>query len=201
MLLENLLGSTTKVKILRLLFEYPNRDFTTDEVLKNAFVGRGYAGKCLKTMLGSGVLVAKKIRRERRYSLNKGGCYFSELKELFRKERERYHGLSYLHRGLVADIGERLDRETVILFGSVAAGTATPESDVDLLIISDRKQFVHKACKSIGMKYRIAVQPVVMNGPEIEKRIKEGSMFLRNIGKEKMFIRGDEALQESIERA
>lgn len=199
-MLENIVGSTTKIRILRLMFEYPNRDFSTDEVMKNSFVGRGYAGKCLEMLLGEGILRTKKMGKEKRYSLNRDSRYFPLLRNLFKEENEKYPTLSYMHRNLVSDLLERLGDETITLFGSVASGTATPGSDVDLLIISSRKEFIRKICRRIGGKYKIKIQAVVLTGEELDKRIREKSRFLKNIGKEKIFIGGDEKLLESIER-
>ena len=199
-MLENMIGSTTKVKLLRLFFEYPNRDFSTDEVLKNSFVGRGYAGKCLKSLLEAGVLTVKKIGKEKRYRLDKDSAYFPIVRTLFGEETRKYPTLSYIHRDLIADLIEKLDKETIILFGSVASGTATPESDIDLLIISERKPFVRKACERTGKKYRIIIQAIVFSGKELEKRMTERSGLLKNIGKEKIFVKGDETLLERIER-
>ena len=60
-------------------------------------------------------------------------------------------------RGVAEEIGHRLGPERVILFGSRARGTATPESDADLLVVmshdgSDRQQ-AHEVLRALDCRF------------------------------------------------
>jgi predicted nucleotidyltransferase len=199
MLLENLVGSTTKVKILRLFCEYPNRTFTTNEVIQNTGMGAGYGLKCLNMFAGIGILSKTKVGREKRYKLDTKNELYPALNELFSKERQNYPNVSYLHRGLIADISEKLNEETVLIFGSVAAGTATSDSDVDLLIISQRPEYVKKALRMIGLKTGIKLQLVIFSPEKLQEYAKTNNRLLKNISKEHIFVRGDEKTRRVIE--
>jgi predicted nucleotidyltransferase len=198
-MLENILGSLTKIRILRLFFEYPNRTFTTDEVLRNSYVGRGYGGKCIKQLLNLDILKMNKVGKEKRYTLNKESKFYEPLKDLFDLERNKYPTFSYVHRNIIGDLSQSLTDETIIVFGSVAAGTATLDSDIDILIVSEKESFVKKYVKKLQKKYGMKIQAIILTFERLKILIKEKSMLLKNISKEKVFVSGDENILKMIE--
>jgi predicted nucleotidyltransferase len=198
-MLENILGSLTKIRILRLFFEYPNRSFTTDEILRNSYVGRGYGGKCIKQLLHFGILKMNKVGKEKRYTLNKENKFYEPLKDLFDLERNKYPTFSYVHRNIIGDLSQSLMEETIIVFGSVAAGTATLDSDIDILIVSERESFVKKYVKKLQKKYGMKIQAIILSFERLKMLIKEKSRLLKNISKEKVFVSGDENILKMIE--
>src|SRR3989338_10020719 len=111
MLLENIMGSATKVKLLRLFFEYPNRVFTTEEVFENTNLGVGYGLKCLKLLLASETIQMKKSGKQKKYSLNKENIFYQNFYEIFKKERTSLPNISFIHRGVIADVLEKLGEE------------------------------------------------------------------------------------------
>jgi len=200
-MIENIFGSLTKIRILRLFFEYPNRSFTTDEILTNSYVGRGYGGKCIRQFVDIDLLGMNKVGREKRYSLNKENMFYDTLSDFFMAERSKYPTFSYLHRNMIGDMTQSLDKETIIVFGSVAAGTATPESDLDVLIVTDRTEYVKKQVKRLEGKYRTDIQPITLSLERLKTLIKEKSQLIRNVAKEKVFISGDDEVFKMVENA
>ena len=74
--------------------------------------------------------------------------------------------------------------ETIILFGSYADGTATPASDVDILVVSDsdlprrqREIELRKRLFGLGM----ALDMRVLTPDEFNNRLRQGSPFLRQV--------------------
>ncbi len=201
MFLENLLGSTSKIKIMRLFFEYPNRDFSTEEVFSNSRVGVGYGLKCLKLMADAGVIIMKKAGKQKRYILNKNSNLFPIFDRLFERERIMFPKVSYLHRGILAEIVEKLDRETLIVFGSVAAGTATQESDIDILVITKREDEARKILRQTGEKGKIKIQGIFLSEEKLITLIKKKAAIVKNISKEKLFLAGDKKILGAIESA
>lgn len=198
-MIENILGSLTKIRILRLFFGYPNRSFATDEILKNSFVGRGYGGKCIKQFLDMGILNMNKVGKEKRYYLNKENRFYDALKTFFDIEKSRYPTFSYIHRSIIGDLTQALTEETIIVFGSVSVGTATPESDIDMLIISDRERFVKRHIKKVQEKYKTETQPIILNLERLRSLIQERSRLLKNLAKEKVFVCGNQEVLKMIE--
>jgi len=77
-------------------------------------------------------------------------------------------------------IARRYDPETIVLFGSAAAGTARPDSDIDLLIIKNTRQpyfdRILELRRSINTARRI--DAIVLTPQEYDRAIEENRYFL-----------------------
>lgn len=82
------------------------------------------------------------------------------------------------------EISRTIHPQKVILFGSYANGTPGPNSDVDLLVILNKKQ------KSFGLYEKISqlleprsfpIDLLVHTPIEIQKRLKKGDTFIQEI--------------------
>jgi len=78
----------------------------------------------------------------------------------------------------IAEIRDRYrDRiKKVILFGSYAKGTQTPQSDIDLLIVIDREDFkLRRAIVDLSfdyfMEYRVDISPKVISMDDFEENL------------------------------
>lgn len=89
---------------------------------------------------------------------------------------------------LIAErLKSKLGAETVILYGSVARGEATRDSDVDLLVIvpgSEQKAYLRMArvlevVRDISRG--IPLSPIVLTPEEVNERSDRGDPFLRQI--------------------
>ncbi len=85
---------------------------------------------------------------------------------------------SYVKR-LVAECGP----ERVVLFGSYADGSATDDSDVDLLVIMDHEG--RNIEKSVAIDTRLdrgfPLDLVVRKPAELRRRLRQGDVFLSSI--------------------
>ena len=74
-----------------------------------------------------------------------------------------------------------LDPEKIILFGSHAKGNATPESDIDLLIIRETKK---KPAQRVGEALKLVwgnvpqIEPCVLTPLEFQRAIEENRFFI-----------------------
>ena len=80
-------------------------------------------------------------------------------------------------------IGEEFGAEKVILFGSYAQGTATQDSDVDLLIVEPFEGRPVDTSVKIRMKLRpqFPIELLVRTPEKIQQRIEMGDSFIQNI--------------------
>jgi predicted nucleotidyltransferase len=87
-------------------------------------------------------------------------------------------------------ISNRLKKEynakQVILFGSYAKGEETEGSDIDLLIIAPtQKRFFERIAqvRSLirNLRNGLAIAPIVLTYEELEKRVKMGDQFIKEI--------------------
>ena len=80
-------------------------------------------------------------------------------------------------------IGRTFEPEKIILFGSYAHGTATADSDVDLLVLmKTRLHCVDQAVKIRAVaKFPFATDLIVRTPQQFKKRINMGDSFMRDI--------------------
>ena len=80
-------------------------------------------------------------------------------------------------------IGRTFQPEKIILFGSYAHGTATADSDVDLLVVMNtRLHCVDQAVKIRAVaKFPFATDLIVRTPQQFEKRIQMGDSFMQEI--------------------
>lgn len=84
---------------------------------------------------------------------------------------------------VVRQVADKFQPEKVILFGSYAYGSPTPESDVDLLVIM-RTSLKHtqqavRICQAI--EYHFGLDLIVYTPEMLERRLKLGDSFLTEI--------------------
>lgn len=92
--------------------------------------------------------------------------------------------------GILLQIAERLKRdfgaERVLVYGSVARGEATADSDIDLLIIapSAARGFERMAQARAAMRdlsFGLPLSPLVLTPAEVQQRLAGGDDFIREV--------------------
>lgn len=84
----------------------------------------------------------------------------------------------------VQRIAEVLHPEQVVLFGSYAYGTPTPDSDVDLLVVMETTAGYldrHRAVSQLLAPRRFPVDILVKTPEELRQAVEKGSFFYKEI--------------------
>jgi predicted nucleotidyltransferase len=104
---------------------------------------------------------------------------FREWRESFQTRAKR---MAYI-RKLCKRIAEAYHPKKIVLFGSHAYGTPTPESDVDLLIVMDYKGRPIEQMLKIQRELDIVtpVDLLVRTPKEVDDRLQDGDMFIVDI--------------------
>jgi len=120
------------------------------------------------------------------FSANTEHPLFPEIRRLV----EKTTGAHALLKNALTDP----DIQTAFIFGSVASGTARPESDLDLFVIGPLGlRRLTKLLSGMTEKLGRLVNPHVMTDTEFDKRLQAGDHFISNImDSPKTFIIGDE---------
>ncbi|HIE00775.1 MAG TPA: nucleotidyltransferase domain-containing protein [Thiotrichaceae bacterium] len=93
-------------------------------------------------------------------------------------------------RKILVDVVRKLSKdyepEQMILFGSYAYGEPTTNSDIDLLIIKDSAESPLKRWTRVrklvsDLRRGFAFSPLVVTPSELEKRLKKGDPFFKDI--------------------
>jgi predicted nucleotidyltransferase len=128
-LLDEIFGSKSKVRILRLLFRYPEREFTEREIARQIGMSQNTVNKALGDLMKTNAMSYRKIGRANAYIVNKNSVLFPFLKSIFENEKK-----------VREDLIQMLKRDTApflscTLFGSFAKEEEEYGSDLDLLVI------------------------------------------------------------------
>jgi predicted nucleotidyltransferase len=108
----------------------------------------------LKKLEKTHIVISTKKGRNKEYTLNLNNY----LAKYYIVLAETYKSITYLSENfevkkVITEIGDKLGGN-ILLFGSFAKGNMTPESDIDLLVIGDKKPDLNSAQELGGLMGR-----------------------------------------------
>lgn len=129
--LADALFSPVQQRVLALLFGQPGRSFRGTEVIALADSGTGAVHRQLIRLAESGLVTVTRVGNQKHYQANRDSPVFAELQ-----------GLVVKTIGLVTPLEKALEPfrrriHAAFVYGSIAKGTDTARSDVDLMVICD----------------------------------------------------------------
>lgn len=128
--LDQLLSTGAKVKVLRVLLRHPDRAWTGRELAVAARVSAPQTIASLRDLEGAGMVQRRVVGRAHEWRLIHENALVGTLTGLYTFE----HDLPLrLERDLAKSL-KGLGVRRAVLFGSVARGEETDQSDIDLLI-------------------------------------------------------------------
>jgi predicted nucleotidyltransferase len=143
---EGVLSSASKVQVLRVLSDSSSA-YSPQELEGETTKNISVIYDAVRELEDEGVIRSVKADgRKSYYRLNKDSSISTQVKKLFKAEKEEY-SLEELPANLVniiLDAENKLKKkveglEMILLFGSMARGDFTPESDIDLYIVVQEK--------------------------------------------------------------
>jgi predicted nucleotidyltransferase len=174
-------------KLLGKLLLMPDERYHVRELARMTRISAGTIHRELKSMAEAGLLVRAQEGNQVFYQADRSCPIFEELASIFRKTT----GLVGLFRENLVEISERID--TAVVFGSMASGRQSSDSDVDVLVLGDVTLMeVVRALSSLGQELRREINPVVMTTEEFSTLLIKNDRFAsRIIDEPKLFIIGD----------
>lgn len=175
--LADALFTSTQQKVLALLFGQPDRSFFVTQIMALANSGRGAVQRELSRLEESGIVTVEKIGTQKHYRANRNSPLFDELCSIIRKTV----GLEELLRTAVISLPGKV--VLAIIYGSVAKGTDTSASDIDLLIVSDNLtlEAVYAALASVEESLDRRVSPTLYTSDEFNQRRGRNNPFLMRV--------------------
>ena len=173
MLTDLLFGSYRK-KVLSQLLLHPDQDYHVRELARLTGTAPGTLHKELARLAIAGLLKRKALGNQVRYQANRECPVFPELAGLLRKTTGA--------ADVIAQALSLLEPPLALIFGSVAAGTETAASDVDVLVVTARSfvdvvRALHPAQLELGRE----INPVVYNAGEFHRLVKNSDSFVLNL--------------------
>lgn len=177
MSISSALFTSTQQRVLGLLFGRVGQSFHTNEIVRLARSGSGAVNRELKKLAAAGLLTATRRGNQMLYQANPDSPVFAELRGLIAKTS----GVADHVRLVLAPLAGQI--HLAFIYGSVARGTDGPDSDVDLLVISDTLSYgaIYPALADAEASIGRPVNPSVYSLSEWRKRVDEENPFVTRV--------------------
>ena len=175
--LSDALFTATQQRVLGCLFGQPGRSFSISELIQTTGAGSGAVQRELARLSGSGLLSVEQLGKQKLYRANPASPIHDEIVAIVRKT----FGLAMPLRDALTPLADRL--HAAFVFGSVAKGSDTASSDIDLMLVSDALTYadamaaLHPLMERLGRE----INPTLYTRAELRKRIAEGNSFVTRV--------------------
>jgi predicted nucleotidyltransferase len=187
--LSNALFSKVQQRVLALIFGQPERSFYTSEIIRNVGSGTGAVERELSRLQRSGLVSAERIGNQKHYRANHQSPIFAELRSLVIKTVA-------LTEPLKKSLEPYSDKiKTAFVYGSVAKGTDTASSDIDLMVIGDALSYseLYAALQDVEDALGRKVSPTFLSLKAWRRKAAEKGSFIGKVkALPKIFVFGSE---------
>lgn len=175
----------TRAEILRLLFETGDQEIHLRDLARLAGLSPAALQKELTSLAAKEFVLTRRDGNRLYYRANIGHPLYPELR-----------GIVLKTTGIAAELSRALASvegiDIALIFGSVAAGTATGQSDVDLLVIGNtglRK--ITPALRGVAETLGREINPVCLTPAEWREKREKGDAFAMRVSSEpKLWLKG-----------
>jgi len=165
---KNPLIATNAQKVLHFLLDHPIRELLESEIQKAVRISKSGVNYALRDLLTTDFISRVKRGKAFFYTLNHKNIIVKQLKVI-----ETLTQLSPL-AGKLKSIATK-----IILFGSSSRGENTPDSDIDLLILSRNKELVLAQIAKIKVKRKI--QSIIYSNVNFLEKKKTDPVFYEQV--------------------
>ena len=175
--LSDALFTATQQRVLGCLFGQPGRTYSVRELIQATGAGSGGVQREVARLAGSGLLLMEQVGNQKRYRANPDSPIHDELAAIVRKT----FGLADPLREALAPLANLI--ALAFVYGSVAKGQDTSNSDIDLMLVSDTLSYgeVMAALDPLIEQLGRAINPTVYMQAELRKRIEGGNSFVTRV--------------------
>src|SRR5579863_1126727 len=180
----------TKVqqRVLAVLFGNYARSFYANELIALACSGSGAVQRELAQLEAAELVTVRRVGNQKHYQANASAPIFEELRGLVLKTS----GLVDVLRAALAPLAGQIDQ--AFIYGSVAKGKDTANSDIDLMVISEKVTYadLFAALEPATTRLQRTVNPTSYSPTEIDKRIRDDNAFVKRVlAQSKLWVVGE----------
>jgi predicted nucleotidyltransferase len=181
-----LTGSKTRAEIFRLLFQRAGTELYLRELHRRTGLSIRPVQQELGKLAQIGLVKLRNDGNRIYYTANSEHPLFPEIRGLV----EKTSGVSDLLETALAGPGV----EMAFIFGSVGAGKARPDSDLDLFVVGDiGLRTLVKRLGGMSERAGRVINPHVMSKEEFSRKAQKKDHFISNVlGAQKAFVIGTE---------
>ena len=181
-MLQELITSKARSKILRLFLANPDNKFYVREIVRKLNENYNSIRRELNKLEDIGILESAREANLKYFYVNKKLSIYEELQRIFFKT----DGLGDVIRDRIKEIG---DVKTVFIYGSFAKGEETLISDIDLFIVGelDENKLI-VTIRDLEKNLSREINYVIFNSKELKARYKNNDPFIKNVLAEKKIM-------------
>jgi predicted nucleotidyltransferase len=171
------LFSRTQQRVLGLLFGQPERSYFATELIALAGAGSGSVQREIQKLLGAGLITSREVGRLRYFQANPRSPIFHELCQLMLKTT----GIATPLRDALGRVHKPID--LALIYGSIAKGEATANSDIDLLVVANdlNLETLYRAIEPAENQLGRKINPNLLSVAELKRRRKDQNPFLTRV--------------------
>ena len=164
-----------ELKIVDLLARNTERKFTINEIAKFLEEYYSFVHRIVNKLIKDSVVTKEKAGKSYLCSINlynEKTIILVNLSEI-EKKNDLYNSnkeLKIILEDFVKSAESLITPISIVLFGSYAKGTATKESDIDILLISKTKTGIDKTTKEAYAKYGKEINAIVMTSEDFKRQ-------------------------------
>lgn len=187
--LSNALFSKVQQRVLGLIFGHADRSFYTSEIVRSVHSGTGAVERELSRLQRSGLVSVERIGNQKHYRANQQSPIFEELKSLVLKTVV----LSEPLRIALQPYANKIT--AAFVYGSVAKGSDTAQSDIDLMVIGNELNYsdLYTAAQHTERVLGRKINPLFLSAQDWKRKaMQKGSFVNKMRAQPKMFLFGSE---------
>lgn len=171
------LFTKTQQGVLGLLFGNPDQRFHANEIVRQVGMGRGTVRRELERLSAAGLVTRVQDGNQHHYQANAANPIYAELVSITRKT----FGLADVLREGLQSLGSSL--KLAFIYGSMAKGGATRDSDVDLMLVGDDLAYgdVIRLLQPLEEVVRRKINPTLYPVDEFNDKLSSRQGFLERV--------------------
>ncbi|PKL69208.1 MAG: hypothetical protein CVV30_06420 [Methanomicrobiales archaeon HGW-Methanomicrobiales-1] len=174
-MLEALISSKTRVKLLTLFLLNPESEYYIREIVRMTKENYNAVRRELANLEAFGLIAGQKKGNQQYYTVNRDFFLYSDLQKIVLKTE----GIAKIIRD---DLTELPGIDCMFIFGSFAQGTAGAKSDIDLFIVGDvDENSLIPRIHTGEQKTNREINYTLMHRDEFRKRKESGDPFVKNV--------------------
>lgn len=188
--LPALWGSATFPRVLAVVLDTPDREFTFAELLDRAGASRESVHRALLRGVGAGIISRRAVGNQFVYSANSASAVYPELKALIAKT----HGANALIAEALKAVGPPAI-EVAFVYGSTASGREHADSDIDVLAIGDISRVqLARNLRAAQESLRRRINAIAYRREDVLQRLAAHDAFFVEVwAQPKVMLIGDES--------
>jgi predicted nucleotidyltransferase len=187
--ISNALFSQVQQRVLALIFGHPERSFYTSEIVRRIHSGTGAVERELSRLERSGLVSVERVGNQKHFRANRESPVFAELQSLVVKTV----GLAEPLRKALQPYSNKI--KAAFVYGSVAKGSDTARSDIDLMVIGDELTYsdLYSALQDAESLFQRKVSPLFLSVKDWRRKSSQKDSFANKVkAQPKLLILGSE---------